>query len=493
MSLLEILDKDIQYDAIRKLYPTLTEQVRIHHWPHTNLIFGLNNAAQTRYVFETRTMTTINDDGAYMLGKCNGQLTAEEIITLISNERDVPVELIRDSISRFLIASNEVLGHVTLEEYPADMPRSYEITGTKKHITPVHFSLEITTRCNLRCQHCYRSSSPDIKEKEMSYEEIITILQKMHAIGARHIEVTGGELFLHQRIKDIMSYIGDHFDFIGILTNGTILPESMIKHLDSYKDKLIWSISLDSYLPDHHDKFRGMKGAYERTVKAIKSLTSRGHAVRVAMSVSEDNIGDVEETLLFVKDELKATWFGYNYILPYGRGKDMSWSIPQSEITDRYNEIDRFVDRYPGFTNKLSPEQVEEMRTRQINCGAGWRTLTIGSNGIVRPCVLMEENYLTMGNILDSEVAELMQQDTVNALLHLPWPLDKDCSGCSNESFCKYCAYRGFLINSERTQQGRGLCAWAEKNNIQDFIQFEQPEGDEDVAGSCYMKNCSMS
>lgn len=489
---LELLDLDIRekFIYIRDKYPTMVNGVRIHEWPDVNTIFAPNNAEKTKFVFEKKTMNTINDDGIALLTSCDGMLTTEELIEKFLTNVTENHEVVINRLIRFLLISHEYLNHITFNEVKHDKPILCEFTGTKEFITPLHFAIEITTKCNLRCKHCYRSSSPDIKDEELSYEEIILVLQKMYDIGARHIEVTGGEMFLHPRIKDILKFIGDNFEFIGLLTNGSALTCEMIDFLSEYKEKLIWSVSLDSYDELTHDKFRGLNGAFKRTVNAIKYLTTNGHAVRVAMSVTDKNIDHVEKTLEFARNDLKADWFGYNYVLPYGRGKELTWDIDQEKLANRVNEIDKYSDKYPGFTNKFTEQQVDEMKKKQKNCGAGWRTFTISPKGIIRPCVLMEESYITLGDILHKPLEEIMKQTMVANLNNLPWPLENTCKDCSNESFCKFCAYRGLLTNQERIKQGLGLCKWAKENNVDKFINIETAEIEN---GMCMYKNCSIN
>ena len=489
---LELIDLDLRekYVYIKDKYPTMVQGIRIHEWPDTNTIFAPNNAEKTKFVFEKKTMNTINDDGINLLTSCDGTLTTEELIEKFARRINSENALIANNMIRFLLISQEYLNHITFNKVKIAEVATCEFTGTKEFITPLHFAIEITTRCNLRCKHCYRLSSPDVKDEELSYEEIILVLQKMYDIGARHIEVTGGEMFLHPRIKDILKFIGDNFEFIGLLTNGAALTNEMIDFMSEYKEKLIWSISLDSYDEETHDRFRGLKGAFKRTVNAIKYLTANGHAVRVAMSVTEENIHQVEKTLDFVRDELKADWFGYNYVLPYGRGKELTWNIDQTELYKRVNEIDEYSNKYPGFTNKFTEQQVEEMKKKQVNCGAGWRTFTISPKGIIRPCVLMEESYITLGDILNKPLKDIMKEKMVSSLKNLAWPLENTCKGCTNESFCKFCAYRGLLTNQERIKQGLGLCKWAKENHVDEFINIETAEIESDM---CMYKSCSIN
>ncbi|WDC83423.1 hypothetical protein PL321_11810 [Caloramator sp. mosi_1] len=45
----------------------------------------------------------------------------------------------------------------------------------------------------------------------------------------------------------------------------------MLKELQIYKNKIFWSISLDSYDKEYPDKFRGKEGAWEITFNNIKN------------------------------------------------------------------------------------------------------------------------------------------------------------------------------------------------------------------------------
>ncbi len=484
------LDLDIKerYELIKDKYPTMIEGIRVHEWPDMNTIFSPYHSEKTKYVFESRSMNSLNDDGITLLRYCDGKMTTQDILHKIVEENNFELSNIANNIIRFLLISEEYLKNITFENEKSEKPVEVEFTGSKEFITPHHFALEITTRCNLKCEHCYRESSPDVDiEDELTYEEIIGILEKMHKIGARHIEVTGGELFLHPRIRDILKYVCENFEFIGLLSNATALTDDMINFLTQYKDKIVWSISLDSYDKKTHDDFRKLDGAFERTCKNIKKLSEKGHAVRVAMSVTDMNLGHVEKTLNFVRDELKAEWFGYNYILPYGRGKDLAWKINQAELAKRITEIDKYSEQYPAFTNRYSEDQVKEMKKKLINCGAGWRTFTMNSKGIIRPCVLMDEGYITIGDILNQDIEDIMKQPIVQKLMDLPWPLDGECKDCGNEDFCKFCAYRGLITNQERIKQGLGLCEWAKKNNVDDFINIETAEIKSDM---CTFRTC---
>ena len=307
-------------DEIKNKVPVIKKGTYIHMMPDNSYIHSKSNLQKTRYIFENHTMITINDDAIKLLELCDGTRTIEEILNVITSRVEkYQEEKSIESILKFIYYSVEVFRNMELKENKLKEPRKLEKTGSKQHMIPQHFVLELTTRCNLRCKHCYRYSSPDIKEEEMSYEKVMSVLEEMYKLGGRFIEITGGEPFLHSRIKDILTYVGEKYNFVGLLTNGTLVKDEMIDHLEKYKDKLIWNISLDSCNEEFHDNFRGMKGAFRKTSNLIKKLSERGFTVRTAVSISEGNIKDFEDTVEYIRNELKSTFLGYSYVMPLGR------------------------------------------------------------------------------------------------------------------------------------------------------------------------------
>src|SRR3989344_1848162 len=62
--------------------------------------------------------------------------------------------------------------------------------------SPIRVYLETTRECNLRCRHCFNSSSkrdPD----EMTTEEIMRSLKGMRGDNIFDVRFTGGEFTLH--------------------------------------------------------------------------------------------------------------------------------------------------------------------------------------------------------------------------------------------------------------------------------------------------------
>lgn len=466
----------IKYECFKNKIPVIRKGTYVHMMPDKNYIHSTSNLQKTRYIFENRTMTTINDDAVQLLELCDGTRNIEEIVNIIlSRLNEYKWEKVTDSILKFIYYSVEIYRNIELMDDKIKDPIKLEKTGSKEHMLPQHFVMELTTRCNLKCKHCYRYSSPDIEDEEIPYEKAMSVLEEMYHLGGRFIEITGGEPFLHSRIKDILTYAGEKYNFVGLLTNGTLVKNDMIDYLEKYKDKIIWNISLDSCNEEFHDEFRGKKGAFKKTSNTIKKLSERGFTVRTAISISEGNIKDFEDTVEYIRNDLKSTFLGYSYVMPLGRGKEILWEMEPGLREKRIMEINKFTDqdKYRGFISKSSMERVEDIKKNETNCGAGWRSFAIAPDGIVRPCVMMHDGFINLGDINKNSITDIMKQELINFLYKLPWPMEGECIGCANELYCRWCAYRGCMVNAERKKQGVEICEWARKNNVDQYIDLD--------------------
>jgi MoaA/NifB/PqqE/SkfB family radical SAM enzyme len=131
--------------------------------------------------------------------------------------------------------------------------------------------LKTTRRCNLNCSFCSRG----LKDKRslaqpdpLTTEDILKILDGAHTLGARKIHLTGGEFFLRKDYLQILDH-ASHLNLnITITTNGTLLDSAKLNSLKNFSISAL-QLSLDSFQDAAHDKLRGVKGSFDRTVRSL--------------------------------------------------------------------------------------------------------------------------------------------------------------------------------------------------------------------------------
>jgi radical SAM protein with 4Fe4S-binding SPASM domain len=146
--------------------------------------------------------------------------------------------------------------------------------------------VELTTRCNERCVHCYIPHKT--KNRDMDSSLLFDLLEQCHNLGIKKITFSGGEPLLY---KDFMTAVdkADWFGFnISIFSNLTLLTDNMIQELKTKHIKDIQA-SLYSVEPAIHDSITKMPGSCEATKIAVEKLCSNGIPVFISCPVMKQN------------------------------------------------------------------------------------------------------------------------------------------------------------------------------------------------------------
>ncbi|HEC83313.1 MAG TPA: radical SAM protein, partial [Firmicutes bacterium] len=339
------------------------------------------------------------------------------------------------------------------------------VTGGTDVFVPIHISLELTRRCNLACSYCYASSNPERSEKELPGDRIAEILSAWIAQGLKGVEITGGEPLLHRDFWYVLDFCVENFSSVALLSNGTLIDQQVTDRLAEYRDKLLLSVSLDGSNAQTHDRISGVPGSFDRALRAIRNLISKGLTVRVAMTVTPENWREIEPTLLLARD-VGATWFGWSPVMPFGRGCNVKWNLTCDELVELSSKESKLLDAYRGFVPAV-PRSLAFLPP-SWNCGIGWKNAVIGPSGLVRPCLLFPEASFSFADLNHEAILEAFQKPIVFRLRNLPTPSDEICGDCRLRIYCTSCPARG--LNNRKARAGER--AWVQATDSQDLVQM---------------------
>jgi len=158
---------------------------------------------------------------------------------------------------------------------------------------PLQASLELTNRCNERCQHCYIPSFKDDPKKVLSLHDWYLVLDKLKKAGTLYIVLMGGEAMLSPFFWDILKYSHSKGFHTSMITNGMkIKTQETADKLRNFGIKQM-SFSLYSLKPHVHDFLTRVKGSHQKTIKAIELCQNAGLEVGVNALLTNANIDDI--------------------------------------------------------------------------------------------------------------------------------------------------------------------------------------------------------
>ena len=387
-------------------YPLLREQSILHLTPvGARVIGGEFDGEVMGYHIKPLLFATINITAREVLRHCDGETKISDIIRLLADKNKVSdekseVEKVRHGVLEFI---SEALKYKIIKLDCSPSLHRLNITGSDKCFIPQHMSVELTSECNLECLYCYRESGPH-RTDWLSGDQLIGVLKRLAEKGLRSVEITGGEPLLHPDFDEILEFCVDTFHQIALLTNGTLIDERIAKRLK--EGNVLVQLDLDGSCGDLHDAIRGRAGAFRRTKWAIRTLVKHGVSVRVAMNVIKENIFDIENTLLLSKDQ-GVTWFAFAPVMSFGRANNIQTSFSAKEVQFMADLRKRLSEEHGSFFTNLSIDKFCSIFENNKNCGAGYRAAVLGPKGRVRPCVVLSEDYVVVGDLTKESVEKV--------------------------------------------------------------------------------------
>lgn len=281
---------------------------------------------------------------------------------------------------------------------------------------PLIGGLLVTYRCNSRCLMCdlWRRAQKETR-REFSTNEFKKIIDGFKAIGVSGIGLDGGEPFLREDIFEVIAYMVKKGIPVSCPSNGHLFNDDLAQKLViSGLDTI--SFSLDGSNSTIHDYLRGMKGSFDRVVKAIglinyyrRKLGKRIN-LTVATAISSVNFAEVSNIIKLVQD-LGVDGLSFTAVDLSGYGesreekeKELLAPIDRKIKNELFEELlalkrgIRFIDNSENYI-KLIRDYYFERRPLPIKCLAAYTSLIVDCYGDVYPCFGYEEMKQKVGTI----------------------------------------------------------------------------------------------
>jgi cyclic pyranopterin phosphate synthase len=154
---------------------------------------------------------------------------------------------------------------------------------------PRKLRISVTDRCNLRCEFCMPKTPIWLPSEDiLTYEEMLRVVSVCAKMGVEKIRLSGGEPLIRRDLNRLVRMLRliPGINFIGVTTNGILLPEQAAALKEAGLDGV--TISLHSLKPERYhtitgggridNAFAGIDAAKENKFRVIKinSVIQRG-------------------------------------------------------------------------------------------------------------------------------------------------------------------------------------------------------------------------
>ncbi|MBL4701076.1 MAG: radical SAM protein [Phycisphaeraceae bacterium] len=180
----------------------------------------------------------------------------------------------------------------------------------------------ITRTCNLKCLHCYTSSEAMKYPDELSLEDGKALIDDLADYKVPALLLSGGEPLVRPDVFELAEYARSKKLHVVLSTNGTLIDRETAQRLKDLKFAYV-GISLDSAHAKIHDEFRGMEGAFKRTMQGFRHCVDVGQKVGLRLTLTPHTCGDLDGIFDFIDQEgiNRACFY---HLCPAGRGEGLA-------------------------------------------------------------------------------------------------------------------------------------------------------------------------
>ena len=324
---------------------------------------------------------------------------------------------------------------------------------------PHAVSWNLTQRCNLRCSHCYLDAEQraDVQSAELTAEECGRVVDELAKLNPGMVLIlTGGEPLLHPELEAIVERAAGAGMTPVLGSNGTLIRADRATQL---RDAGLagWGVSIDSTVPEKHDRLRGVPGAWKRALDGLGVLRELGIPFVVQPSVFSWNRHELE-ALAHKALELGASTVNFYFLVCTGRGQQVT-DLSAESYEEALRELARLQRKLEGrimLNAKCAPHQKRVVHQEDAasvfaagyegGCPAATNYFRIDPRGDVSPCPYIPSRGASIRTL---SLGEIWSRDDQLCELRDRSRLGGRCGGCEYREICGGCRARALAATGD--------------------------------------------
>jgi AdoMet-dependent heme synthase len=310
------------------------------------------------------------------------------------------------------------------------------------HGVPISVHLDITYRCNERCEHCYLDHDG---EGEMTTAEILNLLDQLAAAGVFFLTISGGEPLIRRDCFEIIEYARALRFNVKLKTNAVLIREKEARRLRELNVEQV-QISVYSHRAEVHDGISKLPGSLARTLAGVRRLRAHGLKVTLANVLMKGNLHD-SEGVRQLAAEVGAHYTLDPTITPMMSGDTsvLRLRLPSDSLRSVFQNPD-LVGDVAEFC--APPPPVDDDTLEGLPCSAGHTACYVSPRGELYPCVQFP---ISCGNVREQSFIDIWRNSP--QLLEVRAIRGKDlttCSSCNHLGTCTRCPGLAYMEGNMR-------------------------------------------
>jgi radical SAM protein with 4Fe4S-binding SPASM domain len=291
--------------------------------------------------------------------------------------------------------------------------------------------IEITSKCNERCVHCYIPHKNRITDIDPAL--FYNVLDQCGEIGLLDIALSGGEPLLHKNFCDFLYRANDHDLSIEVFSNLTLLTDEIIKTMKAVRVRDVQT-SLYSIEPAIHDAITLLPGSCEKTKKGLIRLIDAGVPVSIVCPVMKQNKDTYSDVLRWAQSFGVHSGSDTHILARSDRSTDNLKNC--ISIDEDIGVISGILENDPDAYNheRFSPDYHNPDKAFPYIQGLCKRSLCVNSAGEVLPNPAW---YNVLGNLHTQTLRDIWENSAkIKRLRNIGIRDFPKCRTCPDIQFC---------------------------------------------------------
>jgi radical SAM protein len=321
---------------------------------------------------------------------------------------------------------------------------------------------ETTQACDLACRHCRANAMPGPFPGELTTEEGFRLIDQVADMGTPLLVLSGGDPASRPDLFELIRHAKKRN--LRVATVPAATPRLTRELIEKLKERGLDQVafSLDFPSADKHDAFRGVPGAFDRTLQAVRWAHEAGVPPQINTCVWAESAPHLREMGELVQ-KLGIVFWEVFFLVPVGRGTLLQGLTPRQceEMFEILRQVQaqakgRFilkVTEAPHYRRYLRQHHDKEigrahhqsesvpLAHRGVNAGNGF--LFVSHMGEVFPSGFLS---MTAGNVRRGTLSEMYRNSPFFRSLRDPEQLLGKCGRCPFKVLCGGSRSRAFAL-----------------------------------------------
>jgi MoaA/NifB/PqqE/SkfB family radical SAM enzyme len=248
--------------------------------------------------------------------------------------------------------------------------------------------LAITKKCPLQCAHCFEWEELN-KRDTLDADQLHSIVDKIQSIGSNQIFLSGGEPMMKMDLMiDLIKKSAKETDF-WVLTSGYQCTEDNMHRLKKAGLTGV-SVSLDHYIEEFHNEFRGNSKSFDWVRTAVDNAQKAKLVTALSICVTRAFV--TESNLMQYMDLAREMGVAFVQILEprdvgHFAGQDVLLTEKEFSLLEQIQQNMNYEEEYRSYPIITYHGYYQ----RRAGCfGAGVRSLYIDTDGFVHACTFCQ-------------------------------------------------------------------------------------------------------